>query len=813
MDPKKIFKGLGNKKLKLMLIGGLCSVAGYALIGLAVIALIFGPMMTVVAYVKDTANKIEEFFEKAGNWFMGNGWYDDETAFQEAIKKQYNKYKGKGAIIQTSYIMSTLEMRYLYIGEDIELGEYNDVETTDEEDANAVDYGAMIPDMKKLMKHIVRKEGNSVSNANYLAYLRYGTWSNGEHSSKMEYIELSDEEISNNASKYKNGFIYKSFNKSKKKPFQGMSDVDIAKKIENVIETIYSLAETMTDLDEPVSGNLVCLGEYTEVGTADISIHDLNNVYVNLANCDCTQGSLESCNSWQYQNIPFKDYIMGVVWAEKYSGNIEAVKALMVAAKSYTLGRIKTMGRQWHEVDGKYIIYMFNSIKDQVFVPIDTGGSIYECASSGGTTRENVPAASAEVQEILSKAYDETFNHFIWDGNNFTGSYRSDFGSECEPGTCYSQNYAATTLNQSYTEILGYHYSQYNLLDMSTKTIQVSSVSCPAIAGTGQIRLPIEEGLYTITSPFGNRESPGGVGSTNHKGIDLGASQGTPIYSVAPGKVIFSGISGGYGKLVTTSHDIDADGTDDYYILYAHCSELLVNEGDNVSGGQLIAKVGSTGTSTGPHLHFEIRQGSNDSNSAVDPEPFLNDIKSGNSIFNQMIRTEKKYYNQGEYSSVPYCSGDKSGNKQATIQSSGCLPTSFAMIVAGLKDSTVTPDIVANNICSNYRHYRINGAGTNQNIMSDKNFLSQYSLQSTHITSDYENQIRVSLEQGKMIVVNVKGGTFNPSGNGHFFVLAGINADGTVVVYDPGSRERTQKQNYNISEVTSGISSGIWVFE
>ena len=824
MDPKKIFKGLGKSKIKLMIIGGVCSAAGSVLIGLAIFSLIFGPMISVVGYVQNAAASFGEWvsqtWEKAGNWFMGNGWYDDETAFQEAIKKQYNKYKSKGAVIQTSYIMATLEMKYLYTGEKMELGE--DVEEELDENSNPVEsdeaeesipFGKMIPDMKKLMKHIVEKNSGSykVSNENFLAYLRYGKWAKNvgvtNHTSTMRYVEMTEDELKNNASKYDGGFIVKTFENQ----FDNMGDIEKAEKVESIIEEIYSLAETLTDLEEQASGNLVCLGEYTDAGTADITLQDLNNVYVNLADCNCAQGSLESCNSWQYQNIPFKDYIMGVVWAESYSNNIEAVKAQMVATKSYTLGRIKSMGRKWHEVDGKYVIYMFNSVKDQVFVPIDAGGSINECASSGGITRPNVPAATPEVQALLSEAYDETFNHFIWDGSYFTGSYRNDFGSDCQPGTCFSQHYARKTTNQTYTQILGYHYSNFNLLDMSTKTIQVSSVSCPAIAGTGQIRLPIDEGLYTVTSPFGNRTSPGGVGSTNHRGIDLGATQGTPIYSVAPGKVIFSGLTEGYGKLVTTSHDVDADGTDDYYILYAHCSELLVSEGDNVSGGHLIAKVGSTGVSTGPHLHFEIRKGSNDSAYAVDPQPFLDDIKSGNSIFNEMIRTEKKYYNQGDYSHVAYCPGDSGGRGQATIQSSGCLPTSFAMIVAGLRDSTVTPDIVANNICSNYRHYRINGAGTNQNIMSDQSFLSQYSLHSTHVNSDYENQIRTALELEKMIIVNVRGGTFNPSGNGHFFVLSGLNGDGTVSVFDPGARQRTK--SYSISEVTSNISTGIWIFE
>jgi len=98
-----------------------------------------------------------------------------------------------------------------------------------------------------------------------------------------------------------------------------------------------------------------------------------------------------------------------------------------------------------------------------------------------------------------------------------------------------------------------------------------------------------------LTSRFGSR-----WGST-HTGIDVGAPTGTSIKAAAGGTVIFSGWKGTLGKLIVISH---GNGIQTYY---AHCSSLLVSSGQAVSAGQLIAKVGSTGRSTGPHLHFEIR--------------------------------------------------------------------------------------------------------------------------------------------------------------------------------------------------------------
>lgn len=98
-----------------------------------------------------------------------------------------------------------------------------------------------------------------------------------------------------------------------------------------------------------------------------------------------------------------------------------------------------------------------------------------------------------------------------------------------------------------------------------------------------------------ITSRFGYRE-----GGEFHTGIDIGAPSGTPIVAARAGRVLSAGWDGGYGKQVTLVHD---DGS---RTLYAHASDILVTEDQYVQQGEVIAYVGSTGRSTGPHLHFEI---------------------------------------------------------------------------------------------------------------------------------------------------------------------------------------------------------------
>ena len=102
----------------------------------------------------------------------------------------------------------------------------------------------------------------------------------------------------------------------------------------------------------------------------------------------------------------------------------------------------------------------------------------------------------------------------------------------------------------------------------------------------------------TISSRFGVRSS---IRSSAHTGLDIATSKGTPIKAAASGTVSFSGWKGSYGNLLVISH---ANGVQTYY---GHCSALYVSAGTSVSQGQTVAAVGSTGNSTGPHLHLEIR--------------------------------------------------------------------------------------------------------------------------------------------------------------------------------------------------------------
>jgi biotin carboxyl carrier protein len=129
-------------------------------------------------------------------------------------------------------------------------------------------------------------------------------------------------------------------------------------------------------------------------------------------------------------------------------------------------------------------------------------------------------------------------------------------------------------------------------------------------------RLPLARPLSTehdITSSFGTRIDPFTRGFAMHSGIDFRAPTGTAVRASAPGKVIEAGPNGGYGRMIEIDHGHGIS------TRYAHLSSIAVNEGDTIRKGQIIGAVGSTGRSTGPHLHYEIRIDED----ASDPMRFL----------------------------------------------------------------------------------------------------------------------------------------------------------------------------------------------
>ncbi len=116
-------------------------------------------------------------------------------------------------------------------------------------------------------------------------------------------------------------------------------------------------------------------------------------------------------------------------------------------------------------------------------------------------------------------------------------------------------------------------------------------------AQNGKMRWPLPKGLGVLRQGFGVKQGQ------RHDGIDIAAPEGTPVVAAAPGLVVYTGRQSGYGVIVILRH------ASSLVTVYAHNSAVLVKEGDRVEGGTPIARVGQSGRTTGPHLHFEVRDG------------------------------------------------------------------------------------------------------------------------------------------------------------------------------------------------------------
>lgn len=136
-----------------------------------------------------------------------------------------------------------------------------------------------------------------------------------------------------------------------------------------------------------------------------------------------------------------------------------------------------------------------------------------------------------------------------------------------------------------------------------------------SVGGSGKWKAPLPADARVPGSPFGMRVHPITGTSRMHEGTDFAAPQGTPIFSMSSGTVAHAGPMGGYGNLVIVDHGGGIT------TRYAHMSRLDVKAGERVKPGQIVGAVGSTGQSTGAHLHLEVRV----REEAVDPLPWLKD--------------------------------------------------------------------------------------------------------------------------------------------------------------------------------------------
>lgn len=217
-----------------------------------------------------------------------------------------------------------------------------------------------------------------------------------------------------------------------------------------------------------------------------------------------------------------------------------------------------------------------------------------------------------KAKEILS--YDTNFQEIY---NNISGLITEFFNKtekkeeENIGGSDEKNNEVIENLEEKQTKIENLESDKNDVkgeqVDISNLTEEEQQIL--QIKNTTTFIKPVEG---KISSRYGMRDPTTSTVPKNHTGTDIAANLGTKILSATDGEVIVSSSEGDYGKHLKIK-------IGDVIVVYAHCNKLYVNEGDKVNQGQEIAEVGSTGNSTGPHLHFEIRL----NNKTIDPEKIL----------------------------------------------------------------------------------------------------------------------------------------------------------------------------------------------
>lgn len=192
------------------------------------------------------------------------------------------------------------------------------------------------------------------------------------------------------------------------------------------------------------------------------------------------------------------------------------------------------------------------------------------------------------------------------------------------PASIYSRQIQRGMLLQSRVD------EQLRVLDTFVNEVQSFEEAHGDQVRTTPSTSPLRAISFVLTSPFGTRRSPFTKQIDFHPGIDLAAPVGTPIYAPADGRVVFAGRMSlrqsvawwRYGNLVAIRNG------DRFITLYGHCDEVLVRSGQKVVQGEVIARVGNTGWSTSPHLHYEVRARNDEGEfGPVDPRIYILDHK------------------------------------------------------------------------------------------------------------------------------------------------------------------------------------------
>lgn len=247
-------------------------------------------------------------------------------------------------------------------------------------------------------------------------------------------------------------------------------------------------------------------------------------------------------------------------------------------------------------------LYMLNSVNDKYSRSKDEINKLAAVNSSQKQEIESLQSEAEQIQQQLdenAKAL-EDIKKLV--GLKQTESTEKKTVPEPKPAASDTSQSKAddvslqiNSIKTSYTELSVQAMSQRQVIDDSAASVKKQVAYLNAKPAVRPVNTRITASYGYRRNPFTNR------GSEFHRGIDFAGDTGDPIKATGDGVVIFAGWQSGYGKVIIISHGYG------YTTLYGHNSKLLVEKGDKIKRGQVISKMGSTGRSTGSHLHYEVR--------------------------------------------------------------------------------------------------------------------------------------------------------------------------------------------------------------
>ena len=613
---------------------------------LSIAAIIISPLFYINELITSVGETLSEFGEKLGNFLTFRGWCNDEECqeieqndFYEHIEEVYDEYlEDKNIRLNATLLTATLTYADPFTTLD-------DEEITSIEDLSPSNY----IDFRKSDKKV---EELAVKMVSYCCYENGSEYlaPNGRHMCQgsdgkdyadivyecpddvyeeidgelvlvKDYSEKDKLDIERYEEYLREEFIRKFYYDNK----QG-DDVDT--KVDNTVDEIF-LRVAMYD-------------DYMD-GAGSSSNFTANNSTVTILDCN---------NNTVIDQVSLYEYLQGVLYVEGFATgrSEEFLKVMAVAAKNvlYALN-----GATVDSIPSE--LRVRSCQMNQIFCSVTEGCHSWEdgtpetCSvynsnpeacdtiASGpdenGNYRNPPLDADSETLQKIKNAIDATMSEFIIeDGKFVTTQYRASCSGTCDSSNNIMDQAKANEMIQngsSYRDVLAYFYSG-NLEEVDLY-----------IAG-----YPLDLEYNNVTSAYGWRVHPTSNCCRHHNGTDIGADYEANIYSIANGVVVANTYNPSYGNYTVIGHGQlnSQTGYYEYYSLYAHQIRLstLIEVGDTVRAGQQIGDVGSTGNSTGPHLHIEIYSYVNGNQVRQDPVEYFSGVQLTGQVGGALYESESQ---------------------------------------------------------------------------------------------------------------------------------------------------------------------------